>query len=289
MSIKRNPELMNVGRIGALKGEQLFAFNKAHYGDKIREYRLKRGLNQPQLAKMIGVSKNAIPNWEAGRTRPDTNYIPAICEALSITASTFFGSPDRSVDLSVGEQRLVNHFRFLSELNQRVVLNLVETILANEDTLLRERCESGFERVRFSDLRASAGTGYLLDDGDNAKYVYVRVGRDACRTDEIITVSGDSMEPTFRHGDDLFVEYDSAIDPGEIGIFIAGGEGYVKEYREDGLYSHNDRYPVMNFTENDDVRCVGRVLGVVGKDQFATDIELEVINDIQLEKAGKKG
>jgi len=105
LSINRSGKA-NIGRPSILKGEELFAYNKAHYGDTIRKYRIQRGLNQPQLAKMLGVSKNAIPNWEAGRTRPDTNYIPALCGALGISISTFFGSPARASDLPMKEQRL---------------------------------------------------------------------------------------------------------------------------------------------------------------------------------------
>ena len=96
------------------------------------------------------------------------------------------------------------------------------------------------------------------------------------------------MEPTFRNGDDLFVEYVSSLQFGEIGIFVVGGEGYVKEFQDDGLHSHNPEYPVLIFQEGDDVRCVGRVLGVVGKDQYATDLELEIMEDIRREKAGQK-
>jgi len=272
-----------------LKGEELFAFNKAQYGDTIRKYRIKKGLNQPQLAMMLGVTKNAIPNWEAGRTRPDTNYIPAICEVLGISISTFFGSPTRATDLPIEEQRLLSNYRVLSEPNKRIIVNLIDTMIENEDAILRERCESGFERIQRGDLRASAGTGYyLLDGGGDCDYVYVRVSREACRADEIITVSGDSMEPTFRHGDDLLVEYTPALDPGEIGIFVAAGEGYVKEFQIDGLHSHNPEYPVLKFEEDDSVRCVGRVLGIVSKDQYATALELEIMEDIRKEKAGQR-
>ena len=123
---------------------------------------------------------------------------------------------------------------------------------------------------------------------DEAEYVYVRVSREACRCDEIITVSGDSMTPTYRDGDDLFVEYTSAIDPGEIGVFVAAGEGYVKEFQPDGLYSHNPEYPALKFQEDDNVHCVGRVLGVVGRDQYATETELAVIDELCREKAGMK-
>ena len=277
----------SIGRPSFLKGDELFAYNKERYGDTIRKYRIKKGLNQPQLAQMLGVTKNAIPNWEAGRARPDINYILAMCDVLGISISTFFGSPTNAADLPIEEQRLLSNYRVLSEVNKRVVVNLIDTMIESEDVILRERCENGFERIQRNDLRASAGVGYYLSDGGERDYAYVRVSREACRADEIITVSGDSMEPTFRHGDDLFVEHTPALDLGEIGIFVAAGEGYVKEYQMDGLHSHNPAYPVMKFRVDDNVRCVGRVLGVVSKDQYATPLELEVMEDIRREKAGQ--
>jgi len=276
-----------IGRPSFLKGEQLLAFNKAQYGDTIRKYRIKKGLNQPQLAELLGVSKGAIPHWEMGRTRPDTNYIPALCEILGISISTFFGVPSKASDLPISEQRLLSNYRVLSEQNKRAIVNLIDTMIENEDSVLRERCENGFEHIRRDELRASAGTGSYLDDSDEHEYVYVRVSREACRADEIITVSGDSMEPTFRNGDDLFVEHTPALEYGEIGIFVVAGEGYVKEFQRNGLHSHNPEYPLLTYKEDDDVRCVGRVLGIVGKDQYATNLELEIMEDIRKEKVGR--
>ena len=96
------------------------------------------------------------------------------------------------------------------------------------------------------------------------------------------------MEPTFHDGDDLLVEHTEELSPGAIGIFVADGEGYVKEYQPDGLHSHNPRYPVLKFSEDDHFRCVGRVLGVVAPDQYPTGIELEALEDIQREKRPKE-
>ena len=53
------------------------------------------------------------------------------------------------------------------------------------------------------------------------------------------------------------------IRPGEIGIFLVGGQGTVKEYQPDGLHPHNPAYPVVRPEEGKEIRCVGRVLGAV--------------------------
>lgn len=34
------------------------------FGDKLKQYRLKEGLSQEQLAEKIGVSRQAITKWE---------------------------------------------------------------------------------------------------------------------------------------------------------------------------------------------------------------------------------
>ena len=45
------------------------------YADRIRSLRLQNGYTQPELAEAVGVTKNAVSNWEAGRTRPDLDTI----------------------------------------------------------------------------------------------------------------------------------------------------------------------------------------------------------------------
>ena len=44
------------------------------FGDKLKQYRLKEGLSQEQLAEKIGVSRQAITKWETKRGLPDVKY-----------------------------------------------------------------------------------------------------------------------------------------------------------------------------------------------------------------------
>ncbi len=123
-----------------------------------------------------------------------------------------------------------------------------------------------------NDLSAAAGFGGSLGE-DQGERVWLKRDGMTARADEIITVNGRSMEPTFFDGDQVLVQHAESLREGEIGIFTVDGEGYIKEFRRDGLYSHNRAYEPMRFSEGSEVRCMGRVLGKVTADQYLTDEE----------------
>jgi DNA-binding XRE family transcriptional regulator len=51
-------------------------------GDHIRKVRLDRGLYQSDVAKIIGVTTDAITNWELNRVKPKVSLYPKIIEFL---------------------------------------------------------------------------------------------------------------------------------------------------------------------------------------------------------------
>ena len=79
------------------------------------------------------------------------------------------------------------------------------------------------------------------------------------------------MEPTYQNGDHVLVRHTSTLRQGEIGIFVIGDTGYIKEYHKDGLYSHNPAYAPIFFSEGTEVRCIGRVIRNVKQDDWADD------------------
>ena len=55
------------------------------FGDKLKQYRLKEGFSQEQLAEKIGVSRQAITKWETKRGLPDVENMIILAELFKLT------------------------------------------------------------------------------------------------------------------------------------------------------------------------------------------------------------
>ena len=109
------------------------------------------------------------------------------------------------------------------------------------------------------DTGASAGTGVFLDSTD---YEMIAIEDDYTtrRANFAVWVSGNSMEPRFSDGDLVLVRTQPTIDIGDIGIFILNGEGYIKKLGESKLVSLNPAYDDIEFDDDDEIFCKGKVL-----------------------------
>ena len=246
-----------------------------HYGNVIRQYREKAGLDQGTVGRTLGYSTNTISNWENGVSRPDIDAVTALCELLRIPLTVFFDA-DQDPAAPEDERELLKDFRSLGASRRQLARRMVHE-LARSDEELRAAVGQFKNRhcLPMQGLSAAAGVGTPLDDIEAPEFVYVKDGRLARMADEVFAVNGESMEPTFHDGDRVYVRYAQRLEPGEIGIFVVAGNGYIKEYRRDGLYSHNRAYKPIRPSEDDDVRCVGRVLGRVEPGELIGADELE--------------
>ena len=242
--------------------------------ERIRHFRELRGLEQKFLAEKMGITGNAVSNWENGRARPDVNLLPALCDLLQISFYDLFNMKDPSVCYSVKQQQLIDRYGRLSAGHRRAVDNLIDTLARVEAA---ESCPD-LVVLTYYDRRLSAGIGDPTEFDEAGEAVYVYSSPEARRADCIFTVNGDSMEPEFHNGQDVLIERipnGPDLRNGEIGAFINGNETYIKELREDGLHSLNPEYPTMHFSEWNDVFLIGRVLGVLDKSQYAKPEDVE--------------
>ena len=127
-------------------------------------------------------------------------------------------------------------------------------------------------------LAASAGTGAFLDEG-NFEMVSVLKNTIPVGAEFGIRVSGDSMMPTYCDGQIVWIQQCQTLNPGEVGIFIYDGEGYIKSYEEQEpedreaftdsygichmqpvMVSYNPKYPPRVVLPDVRFEIVGRVL-----------------------------
>lgn len=227
-------------------------------GDKIRKRRLELGMTQLQLSKLTDIKKNTISNYENNVSSPSEDNIFKLMEALKCDANYLFEwVDDKDFTLLPNEKQHIKKYRTLDEYGKKAIDNLLDTEY--------ERCQNENKlkvlQLPMSELKASAGTGNWLED-NTYNTVEVADTPSARKADLIIEVSGDSMEPTYSDGDNVLVRLQPSVDIGEIGIFIKDNEGYIKELGKNRLISHNKDYPDILLNEFNDVRCVGKVIGL---------------------------
>ena len=239
------------------------------YGEIIRRRRTALGLKQAELAERGGVSRNTVAGWETNHSRPDLGTLPALCRALKISLNAFFGLEKKR---TAEENRVLEVFSELEAQDRESILWQMEALRDRRAEQRRMKEPVPIPRVvaLFRNERgAAAGFGAALGEAQGEKMVLL-ADRDTERADEVITVCGRSMEPTFYDGDQVLVQHTKELREGEIGIFLVDNEGYIKEYRKDGLHSHNPEFRTMTFHEDQNVRCIGRVIGKLREEQLPT-------------------
>ncbi len=77
-------------------------------GERLKQARLARNLNQRDLAKAVNVSATAISNYETGKDYPSSSVIYRLASVLNVSFDYFF----RTVTVDLGEPAYRKHCSF---------------------------------------------------------------------------------------------------------------------------------------------------------------------------------
>ena len=132
---------------------------------------------------------------------------------------------------------------------------------------------------------ASAGKGEDWPDYPEVEETILYNSPIVSRSDEIITISGQSMEPQFHDGDKVLVMHCTELRNGDIGIFyVPGMGGVIKQKAYDRLHSINPDYDDI-FPYEEGARIIGKVLGKIEEDMLPGYEEqklfLEAVEEIE--------
>ena len=212
-------------------------------GRRIAEARKKKGFSIAAFSEYlenygVNISTGGAGKWETGYSIPNAYQLMAICSALDIGNQLPYFSQDYTPALNgVGERKLQEY---------------KEDLIASGKYAPAPPPVPFIRRIEqpVYDLPASAGCGQFLDEG---YYEMISFPENMVpdKADFGVRVSGDSMEPVYHDGQIVWVQETPHLYPGEVGIFVCDGQGYIKVYQEqepdeDVAEEFTDHYGVIH-------------------------------------------
>lgn len=191
---------------------------------RIAQARKEKGVPMKELHRLLlerglDIGYHTVMRWEKGDTVPNAYQLLAVCDALDIPdAYSFF--MNRTAKLNTEGLKKVEAYR----------TDLIASGLY-KPTPVTKPARIKYIEMPVSTLAASAGPGEFLD-GENIVLMRFPESSVPAGADYALRVSGDSMEPVYQDHQLVWVQNCTSLHPGEVGIFVLDGEGFIKAYDE---------------------------------------------------------
>ncbi|MGT2741874.1 helix-turn-helix domain-containing protein [Streptococcus plurextorum] len=78
--------------------------------EKLRDYRLQKGLSQEALAEQLGVSRQTISNWETNRRVPDIYSLVALSDLYEISLDHLIKGDAKVMEMLSGKTKKIGLF-----------------------------------------------------------------------------------------------------------------------------------------------------------------------------------
>ena len=193
-------------------------------GKRISDARRAQGLSLARFSDLLAgygvqVSAAAISKWEVGGSIPNAYQLLAVCHALEIDEGLrYFSDAALPTDLNDAGLRKLREYK-------------TDLIASGRYRVQRAPDKIRYIEMPVSTLPVSAGTGAFLDEG-NFEMISFPAGSVPAGAEFGVRVSGDSMEPVYQDGQIVWVQPCTSLRPGEVGVFLYDGDGYLKVYGE---------------------------------------------------------
>nr|DAT24223.1 MAG TPA: Repressor protein CI [Caudoviricetes sp.] len=241
-------------------------------GEKIKQYRLANGWTQQELGAKIGISKNAIGNYEKGFRSPKKNTMFDLANAFNVSIDDLF--PPIQKDTPSTTSKIQSIYDELEPNRQRKVIIYAEKLRDEQEKRRKAKINEVSEVISLyqvevvSETAAACGFNYGFGYEDTDRET-IEVDEQPPRHDIATKVSGDSMQPDYQDGDILYlVDKGLTTYNGDLAVIAYGDRSYFKKiYTENGrlrLVSLNDKYEdiILDFPPAEDTHI--KIFAVVG-------------------------
>lgn len=236
------------------------------FAKNLKYLREKNAMEQTELAHRLGrKSSSSISEWEKGKYTPKIGVINDIAEIFKVSISDLMDS-----DLSTAQESTLSKITDISSKleppRQEKVYNFAEEQLEEQNSIIENNVVEIPKKI-INGRSTAAGEPIDGDTQDvEASTMIVEQTEIPNGADEIVTIAGDSMEPTYENGSQVFVHWQPSVEQGEVAIVSIVGDGvtckkiyYDWEEGEITLRSINDKYEDRIFSM-DEIRVIGKVL-----------------------------
>lgn len=252
------------------------------FGAVLKKYRTMNGMSQPELAQLLGVSRNTITNWETDKSRPEIDSIRTLCTMFGIPLYELFGLTSDSMP-SPHENVILHQYRQLSKVGQKVIDKMIGSMLQEEADARDSYLRDSFFLLPLESTPAAAGPGCIFGDAPR-DYMFIRKNEYNESADALIRVSGASMEPHYHNGDLVYVKYTNTAQDGDDVVCSTADGAVIKRLSGHRLYSLNKSLPFGEKNEDDHVVILGRVLGIVSADELPDDRDIPTLEEVKSEE-----
>ncbi len=155
-------------------------FNMAKIGRRIAELRKENGLTQMGLADALGISFQAVSNWERGNTMPDISKLQELAGILGVSIDKLLGGEETAavIEKAMDETAVLS----IDEFKEVGALMAPEQVKERFDK--SRESESG-RAIKLGDLVALAP---FLDEDDLGELA-LAVIKNGCEIDDIIPLA----------------------------------------------------------------------------------------------------
>lgn len=214
--------------------------------DKLKQKREELGLEQQELAELIGVSKQAYFKWEKGLSKPTKVNIAKLEKVLKIPEGY------------LSEDEISSLYKQLTEPNQEKAITYVRDLLSSQKIV--SISEKRSEYHVYEKLSAGIGASVYGDLDYDVVYYNEELPHDFASW-----VDRNSMGPTYQNGEvALIIETGFDYD-GAVYAVVWDSQTYIKKvYREEEglrLVSIDKGYPDKFAPFDENPRVVGKIVG----------------------------
>lgn len=234
---------------------------KHFVGSKIKELRTLANLNQDDLAEVLGTTKQSISRYETGQRKADQDLLFELADYFEESIDYFFPLTKQDPDVKDIYLRLPPH---LKQQFKKYGLNLLMKWDSQGGQLTESEKEYYFNNQSIIIGRKSAAGETIEVDDDLAEYEVVSSSVIPKGADELVEITGDSMEPLIYKGEKVYIRHQPDVENGEIAIVRLDDKGVTckRVYKDKGklvLKSENTDYEDI-VIEKDEVSILAKVL-----------------------------